>query len=129
MHADMEMPAPLAATYLLSLPDHYTSHSFTFIFVKYFINNTALSQQPQGATAVPQGDQETTEYNIESGNTGFILVNQYIDYINRPAECEDMSVVEFFCLTEKVPKVCLVVAFLYLFCSFFFSFLPPPPPL
>lgn len=38
MHADVEIPATLAATYLLDIPDHYTSHSFTYIFTKYFIN-------------------------------------------------------------------------------------------
>ena len=38
MHADVELPATIASTYLLGIPDHYTSHLYAFIFTKYFLS-------------------------------------------------------------------------------------------
>jgi hypothetical protein len=58
MHADVELPATLAATYLLNIPDHYTSHQFTFIFTKYFVHAITL---PAGVTSMQVDINVTTE--------------------------------------------------------------------
>lgn len=99
----MEMPAVFAAIYLLGYPDHYTSHEYTFIFMKHFL--AAVATMENTAQEQREGGEESIEYNVETGSTGLVLTNQLLDYIHRPAELEDVCVVEFFCLMAKKPKV------------------------
>ena len=70
-------------------------------------DDNAAEHENNSVSTAPLLDTDTTEYNVEPGGSGLVLVNQYMDYRWRPTDCEAMSVVEFFCFMEKKPKVCL----------------------
>lgn len=80
IHADVEVPATLAATHMLDLPDHYTSHSYTSISIRLFTSAYEVEQR-RGAGSEGGGEdgaEDTVTYSIEKGNDGLTLVNQCI---------------------------------------------------
>ena len=63
LNGDLEMSGPLVATYMLGLPDHYTSHDFQPIYVSQFV-----SRRIRGASApAPSPDNHVCDDAPEGG--------------------------------------------------------------
>ncbi|KAL1738834.1 hypothetical protein HDZ31DRAFT_13240, partial [Schizophyllum fasciatum] len=92
----MEIGSPLAASYLLDLPDHYKSHEFVLIWWKSYVNRV-LDDCPH--TARPRAFEERVVVRNEDGElVGTSIID---DYIYRPARYENYSLFEWMQCSRK----------------------------
>lgn len=106
-----EIGSPMAASYLLDLPDHYTSHEFKPIYWKSFVSEV-LSDFPQAHPLLPnaesaddviQNDYQVvvTRGQVLSGRVNLVAVSPITDYIYRPREHENYCVYDWIRLFVK----------------------------
>ncbi|EJD35468.1 hypothetical protein AURDEDRAFT_75282 [Auricularia subglabra TFB-10046 SS5] len=104
-----EIGAPMAASYLLDLPDHYTSHEFKTIYWRGFVSEV-LSCFPD-ASADRLDDVPTynaADYNVFvsrgsdiNGKPRLVPVSPVMDYMMRPVEHENYCLYDWIRLSNK----------------------------
>ncbi|KAL1657635.1 hypothetical protein GGF50DRAFT_68647, partial [Schizophyllum commune] len=92
----MEIGSPLAASYVLDLPDHYKSHEYIVFWWKSYVNRV-LEDCPDSARS------RTFEERIVLRNEHGELVGTSIvdDYIYRPTRYENYSLFEWVQCSKK----------------------------
>ncbi|KZW01601.1 hypothetical protein EXIGLDRAFT_582962, partial [Exidia glandulosa HHB12029] len=106
-----EIGAPMAASYLLDLPDHYTSHEFKTVYWKGFVSEVlsafAKSADVDGIGTENADDQEA-DYNVvvsrnraARGRIDIIATSPVRDYMHRPIEHEAYCMYDWVRMYQK----------------------------
>ena len=101
MTTHMQIGSPMAAAYLLGLPDHYCSHLFKPLYWRQYVRYI-LQQWPN---TTESGTLDTAEENmvyIQKLEGQYIPMDTVKDYIYRPAELNNISLYNWVNQYEKV---------------------------
>ncbi|KAL1750007.1 hypothetical protein FB107DRAFT_190974, partial [Schizophyllum commune] len=92
----MEIGSPMAASYLLGMPDHYTSHEFVVFWWRSFVNRV-LDDWPDG------GQSATFEERLVLRKEQGQLIGTSIvdDYVHRPRKYENYTLYEWVQCAKK----------------------------
>ena len=87
----MEIGGPMAASYILGKPDHYTSHKFVTFYWRTYVTEVlkSWSSEKTSDEIIPE------KIMIRKSNGRFIGVNNVYDYLYRPTSFEDVTLYEW----------------------------------
>ena len=95
----MQIGSPMASSYLLGLPDHYTSHEFKPCrwrpFVKEVVKCWPDSEQ------FSEEDFQNEKVVLQKINNTYVAYNMVLDYTHRPCCLEYLALYDWFRLSEK----------------------------
>ncbi|KAI3998122.1 hypothetical protein K525DRAFT_146664, partial [Schizophyllum commune Loenen D] len=95
----MEIGSPMAASYILGMPDHYKSHEFVVFWWKSYVNRV-LDDCPESAR--PGLFEERLVLKREQGQViGTSIVD---DYVHRPRKYENYSLFEWMQCAKKMKR-------------------------
>lgn len=103
MTAQLEIGSPLACSYLLGFPDHYTSHKFVPFYWKTYIPlvDSAFEENSPGSE-----DLDKQQVIVMKCKNKLVPYSNILDYIYRPTECENCSLYDWYRRYKKgyIPK-------------------------
>ena len=100
----MEIGAPFAASYLLNLPDHYTSHKFVPFYWKQYLT-AVLNTLEENNSNNEHGKYESSEMTriVKTGENGsYVMYNNTLDYTLRPSRWHDICLHDWISRVQKV---------------------------
>ncbi|KAF8577393.1 hypothetical protein K439DRAFT_1241709, partial [Ramaria rubella] len=95
----MQIGSPMAASYILGLPDHYTSHRFKPCHWKPFVKEVLSCWPDSDEIEVGNGEQDKVIVRKVEGE--YVAFNMVTDYTERPSSLSDMCLYDWFRLSEK----------------------------
>ncbi|KAL1727717.1 hypothetical protein EV714DRAFT_167622, partial [Schizophyllum commune] len=95
----MEIGSPMAASYLLGMPDHYKSHEFVVFWWKSYVNRV-LDDWPEASSDLTF--EERLILRREQG--GVIGTSVVDDYVYRPARYENYCLYEWIQCAKKAKR-------------------------
>ncbi|KAL1671615.1 hypothetical protein EV122DRAFT_192461, partial [Schizophyllum commune] len=95
----MEIGSPMAASYLLGMPDHYKSHEFVVFWWKSYVNRV-LDDWPE-----PTSERTFEERLILRSEQGQVIGTSVVDdYVHRPLRYENYSLYEWVQCAKKAKR-------------------------
>ena len=95
----MQIGSPMAASYLLGLPDHYTSHTFKPCHWRPFVSEV-LNCWPD-TNNIKESNHQTEKVILRKINGQYVTFSAVSDYTCRPVCLEQMNLYDWFRLCEK----------------------------
>ncbi|KIJ50124.1 hypothetical protein M422DRAFT_82171, partial [Sphaerobolus stellatus SS14] len=97
----MQISSPMAASYLLGLPDHYTSHKFRPFYWRYYIQ-CALESWPECSEG-QQSEVINSKVTIHKYKDRYYQLDSVQDYTHRPDELEHTTLYDWITQYQKKP--------------------------
>ncbi|KIJ54611.1 hypothetical protein M422DRAFT_78845, partial [Sphaerobolus stellatus SS14] len=95
----MQIGSPMAASYLLGLPDHYTSHNFKPFYWRYYVQR-ALESWPECSEG-QQSDVIDSKVTIHKYKDRYYQLDPVQDYTHRPDELEHTTLYDWITQYQK----------------------------
>ncbi|KIJ37892.1 hypothetical protein M422DRAFT_83581, partial [Sphaerobolus stellatus SS14] len=90
----MQIGSPMAAAYLLGLPDHYTRHSFKPLYWRLYVKHV-LQHWPQTTESDKLATEENNLVHIQKVNGQYMPMDTIHDYIYQPSELSDICLYDW----------------------------------